>query len=286
MYGPSLVNSMAKWIPPKNDTKTQALDQKAASAAAPAFSLKEYRDFSDIVATLDPFIPVTLFRHGDEAMTRPAQRERRARILAAARTLIAQYGMEGVTIRNLREISNLSVQTIYNLAGKRAQIVEAAVTEYIENTTQHAASLDTYPNILLAIADLIWANAAKNREYSRRATLDSNDGDFLIYGEVRRRNVKALRRLLHRHYEAEAAAKDVDLGVLAVNVTVLAGATALEWARGLIGLEEFRYRLASAYGTSLFELVSPEEAASVTRWLKHLRVPVRPFSGLSHSTPS
>lgn len=228
------------------------------------------------IETLDPFFPApprAVREAGTPGGPRPAQRARRARILAAARTLIANGGLEYVTIRDVADISKLSIQTIYNLVGNRAQLVEAAVSEFILMTAQHAASLKTYPNVFLALADLIWVNAARNPEYTRAATIGCNGHALPLYGNIRERNARSLRRLLNRHYMSVARDRGVDLNMIAIHITALVGAMAVEWARGMIDLAEFRYRLASAYGTLLVGLVSSEEFAAINQWLAAIRVP-------------
>jgi len=51
--------------------------------------------------------------------------ERRARILAAARTLIAERGYDGLTMRDLARAARVSVPTLYNLFGSKDLIVAA-----------------------------------------------------------------------------------------------------------------------------------------------------------------
>jgi AcrR family transcriptional regulator len=51
--------------------------------------------------------------------------ERRARILDAARDLIARHGYDGLTMRELAKASRVSVPTIYNLIGGKTDIVAA-----------------------------------------------------------------------------------------------------------------------------------------------------------------
>lgn len=222
-------------------------------------------------ATCDPAQPAAR-AHGTP-MSRPAQRQRRARILAAARKLIANEGVEGVTIRDIAEISNLSVQTIYNLAGGRAQVVEAAISEHIFIMAERARLLDTYPNIFLAVADLMWMHARQNPRYIRNATIACDGRDPALHSKVWRCNARSLRRLLNDIHGETARLKGIDLDVLASHITALMGAIALEWARGLIELPELRYRMASAYALLLAGLLTDDELAAINRWLADIRPP-------------
>lgn len=55
--------------------------------------------------------------------------ERRARILAAARRLIAERGFEGLTMRELARASRVSVPTVYNLFGGKHAVLMAELEE-------------------------------------------------------------------------------------------------------------------------------------------------------------
>lgn len=58
--------------------------------------------------------------------------ERRARILAAARKIIAAQGYDGLTMRSLAEKSRVSVPTLYNLIGGKQAILAAGLEETFE----------------------------------------------------------------------------------------------------------------------------------------------------------
>src|SRR5262245_47954180 len=55
--------------------------------------------------------------------------ERRARILAAARRLIAERGYDGLTMRELARVSRVSVPTLYNLFGGKHAILLGELEE-------------------------------------------------------------------------------------------------------------------------------------------------------------
>jgi AcrR family transcriptional regulator len=57
------------------------------------------------------------------------QAERRARILAAARRLIAERGFDGLTMRELARVSRVSVPTVYNLFGGKQAVLMAELEE-------------------------------------------------------------------------------------------------------------------------------------------------------------
>jgi AcrR family transcriptional regulator len=55
--------------------------------------------------------------------------ERRGRILAAARRLIAQHGYDGLTMRELARASRVSVPTLYNLFGGKQALLMGELQE-------------------------------------------------------------------------------------------------------------------------------------------------------------
>jgi AcrR family transcriptional regulator len=203
---------------------------------------------------------------------RNAQRMRRARILASARTLIASGGIESVKIRALSELSDLSIQTIYNLVGNREDVIEAAVVEHVSTVTRNSKGVtEGYPNIFLALSDTLWANLSVNSDYYRGATLGCSHKNFQLYKNVRKRGAVGLQRLLYRYYGGLAQRRRVDLATLSADITVLVGAIALEWAEGLIPEDHVRYRLACAYGRFILLLCSDEECSAITLWLDRIK---------------
>jgi len=62
--------------------------------------------------------------------------ERRARILSAARRLIAEHGFEGLTMRELARASRVSVPTVYNLFGGKHAVLMAELEETFRAVVQ------------------------------------------------------------------------------------------------------------------------------------------------------
>lgn len=66
--------------------------------------------------------------------------ERRARILAAARRLIAERGFDGLTMRELARASRVSVPTVYNLFGGKQAVLMAELEETFALVVRSLAS--------------------------------------------------------------------------------------------------------------------------------------------------
>ena len=122
------------------------------------------------------------------------QAERRARILAAARRLIAARGFEGLTMRELARASRVSVPTVYNLFGGKHAVLVAELEETFAAVARSLASAGGRSVVERAFAmceagnrDLL-AVPAYTRELVRV---------FLVAEETR-----APRRRMHERYVA------------------------------------------------------------------------------------
>ncbi len=69
--------------------------------------------------------------------TRTKNKElRRARILSCAGSLITEYGFDGFTLTQLAEEADVTVPTIHNLIGKKADLYRLLVEDMIQRTDQ------------------------------------------------------------------------------------------------------------------------------------------------------
>lgn len=219
----------------------------------------------------DPTRPIPAYpsSFADGRVGRSSQRERRSRILAATRIAIAESGDEEVSVRDVAGRSNVAVQTIYNLIGNRAQLVEDAINEHIANTASRAHKTSNYPNTYLAIADLTWMSIVHNRTYSQNIIRSCHQKYFFAYKNICTRNAQSLSKLIKRSQVSATGIAEAE--ALALHITTLVGSSALDWAMELYDLAELRYRFAFAYGAPLIPLVAKEEANEITGWIGELR---------------
>lgn len=94
---------------------------------------------------------------------------RRARILAAARTLLEKQGYARVTMRALAEASEVSVPTLYNLFGGREPLLLAAVEERFVDVLTLEVDTSTKATIesVLSMFDTMNAQLCEAPRYSR-----------------------------------------------------------------------------------------------------------------------
>ncbi len=105
---------------------------------------------------------------------------RRQRILAAARDLIAEGGMDALSMRRLAGRARLSVTTLYNLVGARSDIVRALVMDAIDRMDQEldrTAPLDDPIERCRAIVTVSSGYMVEHADIFRPMLLAAHDGD-------------------------------------------------------------------------------------------------------------
>lgn len=78
------------------------------------------------------------------------QIERRGKILEETRDLIAEFGVEGVTMRDLAERSGVALATLYNNYGSKDALISEAVQELFEERLANLVDLPPQADPLLA----------------------------------------------------------------------------------------------------------------------------------------
>lgn len=182
--------------------------------------------------------------------------ERRARILRAARQLIAERGYDGLTMRDLARASRVSVPTLYNLfGGKQALLLGeleqtfAAVVASIEraktgSTVERAlATCDAGNDDLLSVP-----------RYSRELILLflTADDTAPLRRDAADRYVRLMADIVRDGQAAGEIEAWVDPLPLARRMFQHYTIAMIEWARGEIGADEFR--AVTRYGMCLMLL--------------------------------
>lgn len=99
----------------------------------------------------------------------PLMQERRQRILAEARALLAEAGETGFNIRDLSRRASVSSRTLYQTFGGREGILAHAITEHIEGLRQEWAATPLGGDLdsVLAEYDTIAIEVERNSAYLR-----------------------------------------------------------------------------------------------------------------------
>jgi AcrR family transcriptional regulator len=179
--------------------------------------------------------------------------ERRRRILAAARALVAARGYEGLTMRELAERSRVTVPTLYNLIGSKEAVLAAAVEE---QTARFLAAIERRPHAspaarLLAVVDACTRELLGLPAYYRTLLhlLYTAEAARPVRARVDRALADALADALAALAEAGELAAWAEPRALLGSLRSQLGASALAWAAG--ALSDVAFPAEAAYQASL-----------------------------------
>ncbi len=170
--------------------------------------------------------------------------ERRERILATARELIAERGYDGLTMRDLAHASRVSVPTLYNLFGGKQAILLGELESTFAAVVAGIATVRTgnVADRALATCDAGNADLLAVPQYSRELILL-----FLTSAEtadLRRSSAEKFTALmadiLRDGQKADEIEPWVDPLVLSRRMFAHYQLAMIEWARGELDAEAFR----------------------------------------------
>lgn len=182
--------------------------------------------------------------------------ERRARILASARRLIAERGFDGLTMRELAAASRVSVPTLYNLfGGKHALLVgELEETFTRVDASMRAARGDGFVERMIAGCEAANEDLLSVPRYSRaliHLTLTSPETEPMRRN-INRRYVAIMAAALREAQAAGEIADFVDAEAVAARAYAHYVATMIQWAVG--DLDDAEFRSATVLGPCLMFL--------------------------------
>jgi AcrR family transcriptional regulator len=170
--------------------------------------------------------------------------ERRARILASARQLIAERGFDGLTMRELAAASRVSVPTLYNLFGGKLALLLGELEETFArvDTSMRAARGEGFVERMLAGCEAANDDLLSVPRYSRaliHRTLTSAETEPMRR-DIGRRFVTIMAEVLRDAQATGEIADFVDAGAVAARAYAHYVATMIQWAMGDLDDAEFR----------------------------------------------
>ncbi|MDA0977838.1 MAG: TetR/AcrR family transcriptional regulator [Proteobacteria bacterium] len=177
----------------------------------------------------------------------PRQEDRRQRILAAARELVADQGYDGMVMIQVAERAGVSPTTLYNLYNTKDQLVLEALRELLaENVVRVSAESDGpgWKYLIKMVQNGAWKarTAPAYAEAITAAMLRAGSGDALI--EVLLANTKQeIHDSLLRMRDTGQLDLRVDTDQLATALLGLYWSSFLLWNKGLVHLQEFEHTL-------------------------------------------
>lgn len=230
-----------------------------------------------------PFIPLNLIQDREASRKNRPQpqwaqmRNRRARILATARQILASAGSDQLTIKNIALSAELSVPTIYNLIGTRHEVLVHAMNDYTIALGKTAQTPERYPHFILALADLYAYLAANYPDFIRSSTKSYFSGDVRLYGPWHECGVRMITTSLQNSLSDGLLRPGTDPGKIARRSSSIISTTMYEWAIGTIEDQELREELLSAACDFLIRSFVPHAAEELDNWLSSfLREEVHP----------
>ena len=179
--------------------------------------------------------------------------ERKRRILDVARKLIAEKGYDGVTMRELADLSLVSVPTLYNLFGGKNELLFAAVESYFGDLLGDSALSSAGEGLdrILFLTRMLGRETPRHAQHARSlmgffGNISDAGG---IHELVAHQLTAQLRNSLDKMQQTRQLAAWVEAGPLAERLASQLSITMFEWARqqltddGLLG--------AMLYGTSV-----------------------------------
>ena len=179
--------------------------------------------------------------------------ERKRRILDVARKLIAEKGYDGVTMRELADLSLVSVPTLYNLFGGKNELLFAAVESYFADLLGNTALANAGDGLdrILFLTKMLGKETPRHAQHARSlmgffGNISDAGG---IHELVAHQLTAQLRDALDEMQQKRQLAAWVEAAPLAERLASQLSITMFEWARqqltddGLLG--------AMLYGTSV-----------------------------------
>jgi hypothetical protein len=194
----------------------------------------------------DPFKPLPLGAGRSsqgQPSTRVKQRVRRAEIRAVTRRLLAERGVERVTVRAIARESGFALQTIYNLVGPRPQAITDAISEY-SLYVGRVASSKSVPSLSKVVNT--WVVAAEAcPDFARQCHLIYFTPSRKIYYKFRDIQIRGMTKFLRNQEESGNMFFHSTARSLAEQIVFYASSLWVDWADSDRPLELLRQNLIS-----------------------------------------
>lgn len=186
---------------------------------------------------------------------------RRQQILTATRELIARDGVDGWSMRRVADAANVSVPTLYNLFGSKAEIQAAMVGGFFDELDR--SLIDDTPIVEPIERALAFVNAAVDQVLTRESTTRPA---LLAQERGRGGERRTTPMAVERQRSAIQAAMDEGQLRTELRADLLAAQSyegfhraALAWARDKVDAEGFRSK--ALYSTCICLLAAATDAS-------------------------
>jgi len=185
---------------------------------------------------------------------------RRARLLEAARELIAEQGVAGFGMAELSARADVAKQTVYNIFQTKERVVAAAINEYFEQRDAQISYHSPPATMAWMIERTMVAGRAAqtipNYMSAVTALYHSLDPDPEIWAAIHRANVHAHQAWIQRLGRVGQLQAWARPDLLVEDITTARAALVLRWVRGELDGDEWLRR-------SLVNTLLPVAAAAL-----------------------
>lgn len=196
------------------------------------------------------------------------QRRTRSQILGSTRQLVAEAGLANVHMQDVAERAGLSIQTLYNVVGTRAEMLNSATTEWMillaRNAVRAASTNDV--NATFAMIESFWAGAVDQRRYTCNLVDDKGTHALLENGFIRGATTVVAQQLFSLQASGRLVAW-VDVQLLARHIAVSSHSCTRQWLAAPYDESRFRDTLVNSCGLLLRGAVCGPEVERVERGL-------------------
>ncbi len=204
----------------------------------------------------------------------PKQQDRRARILAATRQLVASHGYNGMIMRDVATLAKVSPTTLYNLYNTKDELLLAALRDSVDDAVNRTAE-DTselgYERLVVHLHHSV-AQTREEPAYAKainQALQRADHGEVIV--EVLVGGTKAaIAESLNAMLAQQRLHPGTDIDALA---TALVGAfwgIYMLWSKGELALDKLETELKRSFLALLLPVAAGSTKIDITRQLNQL----------------
>lgn len=198
------------------------------------------------------------------------QQQRRERILLSARDQLSQFGYEGLNMRELAVIADVSTSTLYNLYQSKDTLILAALEDQLADINAVVAETNTsglgrFLARVEAVADQI-VETPKYAEAMGKMLFGADAQDPIVQLLIGT-SLSFNREELAEMSSCGELRQETDRNFLARSLSSTGWSTLLMWMKGYVALHDFKQEYVRNAVTMMLPYVTPAAEVSLRQRL-------------------